>query len=470
MSKVLLIKPRLLNVEYTGITQPLGLIYIGATLRKAGHDPRIHDCALDHQDLHILKRILENWKPDFIGVSIIITELEQTEKIMKLVRTMLPDVPVTFGGPWPTANPEKALRSYGADFVVLGEGEKVFPELINALDKGLPTASIPGTASLLNGGAKINPTLYLTEDEMNAMPLPAWDLLDHKLYARMHSMDCVGFRPYMTMITSRGCPYRCAYCHHTMGKNFRKRSVESVLGEMEELRFKYGFKDFEIVDDCFNLDRERMLKILHGIKKRLGDVKLYFPNGVRADMLEPEDIALLKQAGAVSMCFAIETSSSRLQKLIHKNLNVEKAARTITEAVDNGIYTTGFFMVGFPTETFEEASATIDFAIRLPLHRAYFFNPKPFAGTELSDMVQNILKDRNSNIELFDNSYFISSVNISSMSDNEMQMLFQSAYRRFYISPQRIMRNVLRHPRFFSLPRYAFIALLKMLSLKFNAG
>ncbi len=81
MSKILLIKPRFLtDFEFKHITQPLGLMYIGAILKKAGHEPRIHDCAVDYKDLHILRRTIKEWKPDFIGISIMITELEQTQK------------------------------------------------------------------------------------------------------------------------------------------------------------------------------------------------------------------------------------------------------------------------------------------------------------------------------------------------------------------------------------------------------
>ena len=138
-----------------------------------------------------------------------------------------------------------------------------------------------------------------------------------------------------------------------MGKVFRRRSSESVLAEMEELRFKHGFKEIEIADDCFNLDRERMYIILSGIRDRLGDVKLHFPNGLRADILEPQDMALFKQAGTVSATFAMETSSPRLQKMIHKNLNIDKAVLAINASVKAGIYPIGYFMIGFPTESYE---------------------------------------------------------------------------------------------------------------------
>ncbi len=460
MSKILLIKPRFFNFEFKMISQPIGLIYIGATLKKAGHEIKIHDCACDYySDLHILRRTITDWKPDYIGISIIITELEETKIIMGIVREIIPDIPVTFGGPWPSVNPEESIKIYGANFVVLGEGEFVFPQLIDAINKGLPTDSISGTASIVNGNLKINQNHNLTEDELNALPFPAWELLDHNLYAKMDSAVLVGRRPYMAIVTSRGCPFKCIYCMKTMamGKIFRKHSAESVLAQMEELRFKHGFKEFEIVDDCFNFDRKRTHAILTGIRDRLGDVKLHFP-AIRADILELEDISLFKRAGTVSVNCAIETPITRLQKMIHKNLNIEKATVTMNAFVKAGIYTTGFFMIGFPTETYEEASATVKFAARSSLHRALFSFATPLEGTELEKIATAVLKSRN---EEKINFYY--TTNISAMSDLELQSVFRSAHRRFYMNPKRILRIAIRHPNIFSLAYYAALTVIKIM-------
>ncbi|MFW5754214.1 MAG: B12-binding domain-containing radical SAM protein, partial [Marinilabiliaceae bacterium] len=379
-------------MEFRSMAHPMGLAYLGAVLEKEGHKVKIHDCCIDNKNLDVLLQTLKNWRPDFIGISILLTEFAQTRRIINLIRNVLPRVPIVFGGAWPSTNPKEAIKTFGADFVVVGEGELAFPQLLYAIENGLSTEGIPGIASLVDEDVKVTPGRYLTEDELNALPFPAWDLFDHKIYAKMHSVSSVGCRPYMSIVTSRGCPYRCAYCHQTMGKIFRKRSAESVLAEMEALRFSYGFKEFEILDDCFNLDRERMHAILTGIRDRLGDVKLHFPVGLRSDRLEPEDMALFKQAGTVSAGFAIETSSPRLQKLIQKNLNLEKAAQAIQASVKEGIYSTGFFMLGFPTETYADALGTVNFASHSPLHRAIFMFVTPFEGTKLAEMAEKVLQ------------------------------------------------------------------------------
>jgi radical SAM superfamily enzyme YgiQ (UPF0313 family) len=460
MIKVLLIKPRFLSLVFPCITQPLGLLYIAATLKKLGYEVKIHDCAEDDKNLNGLRRLLEDWKPDFVGMSIIITEVEQAVKITKMIREKLQNVPIILGGPWPSANPEEALKTLDADFVVLGEGETTFPQLLEAINHRQATAAIHGVVSRTQEKPEVKQPSIMTEKELNALPFPAWELLNHDLYAQKHSMPAVGRRKYMAIITSRGCPYRCAYCFHAMGNTYRKRDAQSILAELEELIFNYGFKEFEVIDDCFNLDRNRMQTLLTDIQKRFRGIRLHFPNGLRADMLEPEDAALFKKAGTVSAAFSIETASARLQTMIRKQLNVEKALRAINAFVDSGIYTTGTFMLGFPTETFEEATKTVELACRSKLHRALFLVVTPFAGTELAEMAADHLKIKYGKMPPRQVNYYSHNINISAMSDTELRTVFRNAHLRFYLNPRKVMKLLTTHPDVSALPYYA-LSILK---------
>ena len=458
--------------EFQSITHPMGLIYIGATLKNQGHQVRLHDCAGAPADYVAPARLVQKWNPDIIGLSVIVSELEQTSRIIQEIRRVRPKVTIVLGGPWPTGNPARAVEMMDVDFVLIGESEETFPRLVDAITDNcdpqwikdnLTGVGIRTDSDRTDSGIDVLFSGPATMPDLDNLPLPAWDLLDHKLYAKTLSMAGVGPRPYMTVVTSRGCPFKCAYCHQTQGKRFRPRSADSVLEEFKILRFEHGFREFEIVDDCFNLDQERMRVILRGIRDHIPGIKLHFPNGVRSDRLTPDDVKLMRQAGTVSACFAIETATPHLQKLIRKNLAIDVASATIRAAVDNGIYSTGFFMLGLPTETWDQAMDTVRFAAKSPLHRAIFMLTTPFAGTELAEMAREILGHPVTPPDKQNLNYFTSSVNISAMSDKQLQDVFRQAYKTFYLNPRRIFQVVFQHPRKSSLPRYALLTAAKII-------
>ncbi|HOC99804.1 MAG TPA: radical SAM protein [Myxococcota bacterium] len=474
MSRVLLIKPRYIGPEFQSVSHPLGLMHIAAALRPSGHDVRIHDCASSPFRHRRLAELINAWRPELVGISLIVSELDTAASVTSVVRNSLPGTPIVLGGPWPSANPDAAIERFGADFVVAGEGEIVFPALVEAIRDGHApsdiTRDIPGVFCRVDGITTGSRAGILTEEQLETLGFPAWDLIDRRIYARIPSMAGTGCGDYMTVMTSRGCPFMCAYCHQTLGKRFRARSAESVLAELDELHGRFGYSEFEIVDDCFNLDRERMSAILEGIATRLPGARLHFPNGLRSDRLEPADIKLMRRAGTVSACFAIETATPELQKLIGKNLDIGKARAAIECAVSQGIFSTGFFMLGLPTETLDQATATIDFASNLPIHRAIFMLTTPFPGTPLADMTANILKERGISQAGENLNYFTRGVNVSAMTDDELNRVFRDSYRRFYLDPRRVARILAAHPRKLSLPRYGLMTLAKVLPGVWRTG
>jgi radical SAM superfamily enzyme YgiQ (UPF0313 family) len=154
--------------------------------------------------------------------------------------------------------------------------------------------------------------------------------------------------------------------------------------------------------------------------------------------------------------------------MIHKNLNIEKATLAINASVKAGIYSIGFFMLGFPTETYEEACDTAEFAAHSTLHHATFTYVTTFAGTQLAEMVEDILRNKKHTTDPRYMNYFKSTLNISAMPDDALRKVFRRAYMRFYLNPKRLVRVAIHHPRVLSLPRYAFFTMMKILPRRHN--
>ncbi len=456
MADVLLIKAWAPGVDDRAMIPPLGVMGLAAVLREAGHSVRVLHVGTVQVSRDVILGAVRNRRPDVIGLSAITPEYRVFCEIAGLLNAGFPDIPVMAGGPLASSNPLTTLKVPGIRVIAIGEGERTILELTDALASGRSPGGIAGTAVLRGDAVVEGPAREpLSPAEFDALPLPAWDLIDLDEHFRHRSMASVGVRRYMQVMTSRGCPYHCVYCHGLMGRRFRGRSAQSVLNELRTLREQFDIHEFEIVDDCFNLDRERMHAILAGIAAFKDPLlRLQFPSGLRADLLQPEDIVMFRQAGTDFISFAIETASPRLQKMIKKNLNIDRVLNAISMADRAGIFCNGFFMLGFPTETLDECRATIDLAARTDLHEALFFKVNPFRGTEMFDMAVESSGIDVGAIPLEDMDYFNVRHNVSDIPDREFERLFASAYRKFYFNPRRILRILARHPRKMQLLMY----------------
>jgi amino acid adenylation domain-containing protein len=198
-------------------------------------------------------------------------------------------------------------------------------------------------------------------------PVPCFDdlakpnrsLVDYTKYHR--SIGIAPVKQTVTLQISRGCPYNCLYCHKIWPKTHHARSAENV---MEEIRYCYeaGARNFVFIDDIFNLDKKNSGKILETIIKEKLDVQLFFPNGLRADILDREFIDLMAAAGTVNIDVALESASPRIQKLMRKNLNIDKFVENVRYIAEHHpqIILEMEMMQGFPTETQEEAMLTLE--------------------------------------------------------------------------------------------------------------
>lgn len=397
-------------------------------------------------------------RPDIVGLSAMSPYAELLHQIAKSIRTALPDVLLLTGGPHGTSFPSTVLKDHHIDAVVLGEGELVLSNVIKAYKEGSPIEGIAGVGTR----SRLDPDERDIVHNLDTLPFPAWHKIDTSTYKGYTTLGPIGRRRYMPILTSRGCPYHCIYCHNIFGKKFRARSSENILEEIRMLITDYGIYDIEVIDDVFNLNRERVRAICEGIINEKLKVRLYFPNGLRSDILDDDLLKLMRRAGTVHICFAIETASPRLQKFIHKNLDLERAICAIHTASRLGIFSAAYFMLGFPTETEEELRSTLEFALNSPLQFAHFLNVIPFKGTPLYSMLDSDTKEcfnsHHSSFK-FDNFNF----NLSDIPNQRFRSIIRNAFLRFYLNPFRIFSIIRHHPNkigLFQLARYAFLRIL----------
>jgi amino acid adenylation domain-containing protein len=197
--------------------------------------------------------------------------------------------------------------------------------------------------------------------DLDSLPMPDRSLVDYGKYAP-YIGDAMVKNTYISLQATRGCPYNCAYCHKIWPKSHVYRSAENILAEVK-LYYDMGVRRFSFVDDIFNLNIKNSTRFYELLIKNGMDVELFFPNGMRGDILTGDYIDLLIAAGTRSFSMALETASPRLQKLIGKNINIEKLHENLEYACAKypHIILELFTMHGFPTETKEEAMMTLDF-------------------------------------------------------------------------------------------------------------
>lgn len=463
-TKVLLLRANLPHVHQSlGI--PLGVLYLTSALRAklpGRCEIRVLDPGKQQLSVEDVGKTIADWQPDVVGISGMTPEAPAMHEIAAAARAHAPRAAVLVGGPHAFADHDELLADRNIDYVCLGEGEETFPEMIEALGSGASMERVAGVAMRLPDGTirKTRPRPAI--QDLDALPYPAWDMLDVASYSDVRNMNggLLAAKPYMALFTSRGCPYRCEYCHEVFGKTIRFRSPESVVGEMEHLHRELGIREFHIYDDIFNLDKRRTQRICDRILERGLKIRMAFPNALRGDILDRETIRKLAAAGAYSTSLAIETASPRLQKLIRKNLKLEKVAESIGGFVDEGVITTGFFMLGFPTETADEMRQTVEFALESRLHRAAFFGVVPFPGSGLEALVREYYPDYRYDRQF---GYFSTNTFYKWATGVDLGVIQRDAYRRFYWNPRRLWSLWQAYPSAWSFVREASTAAYCML-------
>lgn len=450
--KILLVKPRNTKIKIT--TQPLGLMYLSSYLKNKGYsEVKIIDMAFISKKK--LLEILLDFKPDMVGLGSIISESKETHEIARIIKSYLKECFIVVGGHYPTSLPYECLKDKNIDFIICGEGEKSFFNLVDNLSKNKDTTSLNGVW-IRNKDRIINNGISDLEDILDSLPKPDREGLVLKDYSKFvpHTPILYGLE-YADMITSRGCPFDCVFCHNLMGKKFRSHSPERVLSEILDIKNKYDINNVEIIDDIFNFDIDRAKKILNMIIDLKINVNLYIC-GIRIDLLDEETINLMKKAGVKYVGCGLETGSDKLQKTIKKNLNLKKFKENTDSLYKNKIFMTAGIIFGFKEESIKTFIETLIYVVKLKMHSIMTASLRIYPGTQLATKDKDSISAKNDKGLYTD--YFSSHMPLKRNIKTSVQKYLLNIF--FYINPHRI------YIIFRDLPEKN-IRILKLLFVKF---
>lgn len=458
--KILLINPPAQNTlkgnnppiidQERGYNPPLGLLYLAGYLEKyTSHQVEVLDTQVEELSYEELETRLRNIKPDVVGITAMTFTLIDVLKTAKLVKRISNNIKIVLGGPHVYIYPEETISLKEIDFLVLGEGEITFAELMDNINDVEKLKNINGLVFKYNGKI-INTGLREFITSLDEIPHPARHLVPYKKYSSLLAKR----QPITTMITSRGCPYNCSFCARPhLGKRFRAHSPKNVIHEMQEC-INLGINEFLIYDDTFSIDRQRVLDICDEIINKKLDIG--WDIRIRVDTVDEEILKKLKQANCERIHYGVEAGTEKILKVLKKGITLEQAISAFKLTKKMGIATLAYFMIGSPTETKEDILQTIEFAKKLNPDFVHITITTPFPATAIyqKGLEERVFKsDFWREFALNPNGSFQPEYWKENLEANELLELIDYAYKSFYIRPTYILKELLQVKSFTEFKR-----------------
>lgn len=443
--------------------QPLGIAYIAAVLENEGHEVQIIDAPPLKYSIEDIVRVVCRLRPDIIGITSVTLTFPTAIKLASRIKEEA-NVPTVIGGAHVTAVPEETIRHNCFNFGVIGEGELTIVELIKAIEKGNTSRLDSVKGIVFRKGKEVvvtAPRPYIKN--LESLPFPARHLLPpldiyHPTPASYKNL------PLGTLITSRGCPYRCTYCAKAVfGRKFRAMPAKNVVDEIELLVNKYGAKEVRLQDDTFNVLPRRVADICSGMSKR--QIKVPWTCIARLNNMRYETLQTMEKAKCWQISYGIESGDQQILDHLNRDSILTEDAKTIRATKQAGISTRGFFMLGLPGDTEETMAKTIEFAKSLELDVAHFSVFTPFPGSELFSSLKAEGKLKQIS---YDKYTPFSPVQIAYSPDGlkaDTILRYQRrAYQEFYLRPRFIWKQALTIRSFSDIARYlkAFLTIRSM--------
>jgi anaerobic magnesium-protoporphyrin IX monomethyl ester cyclase len=401
--KIALITPPL-GVKNSG-NRPIGLSYMKAVLKQNGYDAKVYDFSTMDSDAAL--NILSQGDYNVVGITVFTDTRQESIHFVKLLKKT--ECKVVLGGHHPTFLYKQIMSHYDfVDFIVLGEGEITFLELIKELDSGKDKfEAIHGLVFRRNGEYFVNAPRNPIGD-IDSIPFPDYSDLEASKYKILYSLR---YKRNYGVITSRSCSYSCEYCaHRWFSGAWRARSIENTIQEIERV-YSEGFKHIWIIDDSFTEDPARSIGIFEGIIKR--GMKISLAMNSRVNACNEDVLKIFKKAGGYRVDFGIESGSKKILELMNKRVNFDKAFEIADICRRLGITVKWNFILGYPGETAATFAQTKEVVKKLKPDILSVSVLRIFPGTPLynrlikeNKVTENFWLDSNSSLHYFGESSY----------------------------------------------------------------
>ncbi|MEG1876539.1 MAG: radical SAM protein [Lachnospiraceae bacterium] len=403
---------------------PLGLAYIAAALRNDGHDVEIYQQDIYHYSEEHLTEYLTNNIFDIVGVGGC-GGYYQYRKIKQIAHAIneVKNKPLFWmGGHLPSPEPEYFLRKFGADFVVIGEGEESVKELVKVCAEKGDLSTVDGIAYLDENQQFVQTKKRALIEKVDEIPWPAWDLFNMEHYVLTEYPNSMRKDRGLSIISGRGCPFRCNFCYR-MDEGFRPRSAQSIIDEMIYLRDTYKISYIEFDDELLMSSVARTKEICQAMLEKKVNMKWNCSGRLNYACKDLGMLQMMKSAGCVFINYGIESIDDQALKNMNKNLTTKMIIEGVENTLKAGISPGLNIIFGNIGETRKSIENDVEFLFKYDDHaQNRTIRPvTPYPGTDLYQYA--LEKGMINNIEdFYENKHLNSDLltcNFTELSDEE---------------------------------------------------
>jgi len=472
--KICLLKPPILHKGASFAlmpTPPLGLAYIAGALKTHGHLLQVVDASAEEpegvypfrDEIYIFgmpkEKLVEEIDPasQIICFSLMFTNNWLYDReVIREVRKKFPEAILIGGGEHSTAAPEFSMIQSPLDFIVLGEGESIIVELVQALESGGDIQNIKGIAYRDGDDIKVNKGAKRLSN-LEDIAWPAWEVFPLDKYFE-HKMTHGVYRGNtLPVMATRGCPYTCTFCSNPKmwGKAYEMRPPKEFVDELEFLHKTYDVQNFDLYDLTAIMVKDWILEMCKDIIDRGLKVSYQLPSGTRAEAIDYEVADLLFKSGCINMTYAPESGSERVLHAVKKRVDIKGMLRSISDSNRAGMIVHLNMILGFPDDTHKDMWQTIWFLVKCSWYGAHDIAPAVFTPYPGSTLYNRLTKQGKINIyedeSIIDiiNSYDLwpSKVYSEKISQTSLKMyvfIFTAAFygSNYLFRPQRFFRTI----------------------------